>query len=643
MRLNHFLTKSCVMLVTATLVLAAAMVTPPMQPVAAQTAGKTPPQSSRPASKLSDDLQKKVGQVAPNAEIPVIMQAAGTPSKSLQDLMKRQGGKIKRLFTNFNAVSFSLPAGALAALAARDDVVRLSLDRTTQVSGHVEEATGTDQVRSYAASPTGQLDGTGIGIAILDSGIYQAHHEFLDDAGSSRIIANIDFTGEGRTDDLYGHGTHVASLAAGNNHVAGGTYTGLAPNAKIINVRVLDSMGRGSMSATIAGIDWCITNKNLYNIRVMNLSLGTVAVESYRDDPLCVAVRRAVDAGIVVCAAAGNLGKDDQGNRIYGTIHSPGTEPSALTVGAINTLGTAKHSDDQVASYSSCGPTRGFYTDAAGVRHFDNLIKPDLVAPGNKLIDAKAPGNRMLQLNPALDTDVSPQAEHGMMKMSGTSMATPVVAGAVALLLQRNPALTPNLVKAVLEYTADSLPGASNIEQGAGELNVEGAVRLAGLVRTDVSNLTNGAPLLTGPAPAPQTTIDGETFDWASWLVERYNVIYGPDLLTQYQGIYGQNVLLCDGVLISNGCLLADGTLIANNTMLSEGVLIADGGVLLNGSLLADGVMLSDGVLLTDGVLLSDSVLCDSLPATAQSALAQSALGGDQTASMPVVRDHSTR
>jgi subtilisin family serine protease len=396
------------------------------------------------------------------------------------------------------------------------------------------------------------------------------------------------------------------------------------------------------MSATIAGIDWCITNKNLYNIRVMNLSLGTTAVETYVDDPLCQAVRRAVDAGIVVCCAAGNLGKDDQGNRVYGTIHSPGTEPSALTVGCVNTFGTPQHSDDQVASYSSCGPTRGFYTDAAGVRHFDNLIKPDIIAPGNKLIDAKAPNNQMLQMNPALDTDVSSQAEHGMMKMSGTSMATPVVAGAVALLLQRNPALTPNLVKALLEYTADSLTGVSNLEQGAGELNVEGAVRLAGLVRSDVANLANGAPLLTGPAPTPQTTIGNVSFNWSSWLVERYNVVYGSDLVMQYQGIYGQGVLLCDGCLLANGTLLCDSTLLSSGTLFSDGVLFADGGVLLHGALLADGCMLADGALLADGVLLSDSVLSDSLPPSTASTLAQSALGGDQTGAMPAVHDHST-
>src|SRR6185436_13501853 len=136
------------------------------------------------------------------------------------------------------------------------------------------------------------------------------------------------------TDDPFGHGTHVAAVAAGNSHVSDGAYTGIAPRAKLINVRVLDSQGRGSLSNTIAGIEWCIANKALYNIRVLNLSLGATAVDSYVNDPLCQAVRRAFDAGMVVCVAAGNSGKDQDGNKLFGAIHSPGIEPSALTVGA---------------------------------------------------------------------------------------------------------------------------------------------------------------------------------------------------------------------------------------------------------------------------------------------------------------------
>jgi subtilisin family serine protease len=293
-------------------------------------------------------------------------------------------------------------------------------------------------------------------------------------------------------------GTHVASIAAGNNHVDNGKYTGIAPEAKIINVRVLNSVGAGSMSNAIAGIDWCIANKSLYNIRVLNMSFGSVAVDSYVNDPLCQAVRRAFNAGIVVCVAAGNVGKDLNGTKIFGAIHSPGIEPSAITVGAANTLGTNSRADDTVATYSSRGPTRGYYTDTLGVKHYDNLVKPDLIAPGNKIIAVESPNNQILSTTPSLDANVSFLPAHEMMYMSGTSMATPSVAAAAALLIQRNPSLTPNLVKAILQYTSKPLAGFSNFEQGSGELNVEGAVRLAALVRTDLAGRSLGDPLLSG-------------------------------------------------------------------------------------------------------------------------------------------------
>src|SRR5205814_314968 len=134
------------------------------------------------------------------------------------------------------------------------------------------------------------------------------------------------------------------------------------------NVRVLDSEGKAKASTVIAAIDWCIENRERYHIRIINLSLGAPAIESYRTDPLCLAVRRAHDAGIVVVAAAGNHGKDKDGKKIYGLIHSPGNDPSVITVGAANTLGTDARSDDAVASFSSRGPTRSYTTDAAGVR-----------------------------------------------------------------------------------------------------------------------------------------------------------------------------------------------------------------------------------------------------------------------------------
>jgi subtilisin family serine protease len=154
------------------------------------------------------------------------------------------------------------------------------------------------------------------------------------------VIAGQDFTGENRTDDPYGHGTHVSSILAGNGRISNAAYMGIAPNANLINLRVLNSQGVGSAAQLLRAIDWVLTNRVRFNIRVVNMSLGMPAIDSYKNDPVCRAVRGLVDAGVVVVAAAGNNGKDGDGNKIYGRIHSPGNEPSAITVGASNTFGT---------------------------------------------------------------------------------------------------------------------------------------------------------------------------------------------------------------------------------------------------------------------------------------------------------------
>ncbi|HKC63845.1 MAG TPA: S8 family serine peptidase, partial [Pyrinomonadaceae bacterium] len=481
--------------------------------------------------KVSPDLRDFV-QNQSASSVSVILQGDALKSAALRSFLQQNSIRTTGAYNNLNAQVVEMPTRLVEQLSNLDQVSYLSLDReTASLDGHVEDTTGADAVRDVekrnlnGTKQTVHVDGSGIGIAILDSGIYANHEAFLDSTGTkSRVIYSQDFTGEGRTDDPYGHGTHVASLAAGNGRIANGAYTGIAPDANIINLRVLNSKGIGKTSAILDAINWVLANRKSYNIRVVNLSLGSVAVSSYTNDPVCRAVRSLANAGIVVVAAAGNEGKDSAGKKVYGQIHSPGIEPSAITVGAANTFGTNKRDDDKVASYSSRGPTRSYWTDSNGVKHYDNLIKPDLIAPGNKLVGAESADCTLVQQNPGLDDDVSASPKADMMTLSGTSMATPIVAGSAALLLQINPNLTPNMVKYLLTSTAQPLAGFNMFEQGAGEINVEGAVMITEMVRADFSsNMSVGTPLFTQLPPVGATfgytTIADYTFPWSGGVI----------------------------------------------------------------------------------------------------------------------------
>src|SRR6185369_727009 len=403
--------------------------------------------------KISKDILQKVAEGKSADFVRVIVQPANPTDVSIDSTLETSGGSNIRKFKNFAVRIVTLPVSAAVALANRSDVSYVSLNRDVVAMGHVSRTTGADQIRTSNTSDT-KLEGTGIGIAILDSGIDTDHRSFLDRSNGNRVVYSEDFTGEGRTDDPYGHGTHVAALAAGNGRISNGEFVGIASNANIINLRVLNSEGAGTTGYVLRALDWVASNRTTYNIRVVNMSLGMPAIDSYRNDPVCRAVRRLVDVGVVVFAAAGNNGKDADGNKQYGHIHSPGNEPSAITIGATNTFGTDPRNDDVIASFSSRGPTRSFTTDDAGNRTYDNLVKPDLVAPGNKLVEAESRDNYLITHNPSLDAGVSGADERKMMYLSGTSMATPLAAGTAALMLQANPNLTPSLVKALLMYTA---------------------------------------------------------------------------------------------------------------------------------------------------------------------------------------------
>ena len=263
------------------------------------------------------------------------------------------------------------------------------------------------------------LTGQGITVAVIDSGIDTRHKALRNRV----FFASDDFTG-GDGDDRFGHGTHVAAIIAGQagRTAETATYQGIAPDAYLLNLRVLGDDGSGTVSSAIEAIDWAIEHRQAYNIRIINLSLGAPVLQPYRDDPLCEAVERAVKAGIVVVAAAGNFGRTTDGKSVLGGITSPANIPMAIAVGAIDTHGTAERSDDTVATFSSRGPTR-----------YDLVMKPDVVAPGVHIVSAEAADSYLARTYP--ERHVSGSGSDAVIQLSGTSMSAGVVSGAAALIL----------------------------------------------------------------------------------------------------------------------------------------------------------------------------------------------------------------
>jgi serine protease AprX len=309
------------------------------------------------------------------------------------------------------------------------------------------------------------VTGMGIGVAVIDSGI--AAHSAL----ANKVVTSVSMlSDDASTDDAFGHGTHVAGIIAGAASPAVPVtklYTGgIAPGAQLVNIRVLRADGSGLTSDVVAGIDWAIEHRTAYNIRVINLSLGHSVTEPCATDPLCEAVARASIAGIVVVAAAGNNGMTPDGHMILGGITSPGNSPFAITVGAVNTAGTVNRNDDTITTYSSRGPSK-----------YDFTMKPDVAAPGNKIVSLEAAGSYLVTNYPSLHRAGS--GSNAYMQLSGTSMATPMVSGAIALLLQGTPSLSAAQVKLALQMGATYMPDAGLVGAGAGSINVWASRKIA--------------------------------------------------------------------------------------------------------------------------------------------------------------------
>jgi len=359
----------------------------------------------------------------------------------------------------------------LSDLAADSGVDHLSGDLPVHNWMSVSNgAMAADQARAGAPGLLGLasipgVTGHGVGVAVIDSGI--AAHSAL----ANTVVASVSMLDDdASTGDPFGHGTHVAGIIAGAGSPAipvTKLYTGgIAPGAQLINIRVLRADGTGLTSDVVAGIDWAIDHRTTYNIRVINLSLGHSVTEPCATDPLCEAVARASLACIVVVAAAGNNGMTPDGHMILGGVTSPGNSPFAITVGAVNTAGTVNRNDDTITTYSSRGPTK-----------YDFTMKPDVAAPGNKIVSLEAAGSYLATSYPSLHR--AGFGSNAYMQLSGTSMATPMVSGAIALLLQGNPSLSPAQVKLALQMGATYMPDAGLVGAGAGSVNVWASRKIA--------------------------------------------------------------------------------------------------------------------------------------------------------------------
>lgn len=405
------------------------------------------PMVNKNGNKLFDNLELKIQALNPSDKIEVLIQFTDAAGKGkAAEILKQKVGEfqVKYQYRIINGIAATMTKKQVEQLDNVPFVKQVEYDQEVKAFlGTANKWFGTEKARNDFG-----VNGDGDGnvsayskndavIAIIDTGI-DPNHVDLD---NGKIIGWKDFV-NGKTTpyDDQGHGTHVASIAAGEGQ-ANSSYRGVAPAAALVGVKVLNKRGSGKMSDVTAGIDWAVQNKDIYGIEILSLSLGTSS-SSDGTDSTSQAVNNAVDAGLVVTVAAGNSGPNTY------TIGSPGAAEKAITVGAAADPGEAGFF---LADFSSRGYTA------------DGRVKPDIVAPGYNITAAKS------------------GTANGYVTYSGTSMATPFTAGTAALMLDANPALTPSEVKNYLYGTAvDWGPAGKDIEYGYGRLDGYEAIKSAG-------------------------------------------------------------------------------------------------------------------------------------------------------------------
>lgn len=397
-----------------------------------------------------DNLQAELATAQASDEFDIIVlfkdDFPGLDHKKLPHDLKKSLGEfhIKHIYDNVKAFAGKMKKVQIDELKNLPFVKQVESD--LEVKAFMSTASnyyGATKARTDFGV-TGNMDGSetsysknDVVVAVIDTGIYTGHV----DLDGGKVIAWKDYV-NGRTSpyDDNGHGTHVSGIIAGTGE-GNSSYRGVAPGAALIGLKVLNASGSGSTSNIIAAVDWCITNRTTYNIRVINMSLGSSG-SSDGTDTLSQTVNKAYNSGIVPVVAAGNSGPKKY------TIGSPGAAANAITVGSMADPGEKGFF---ISSFSSRGPTA------------DGRIKPDLVAPGHNI------------------TSCGRSSSTSYVTMSGTSMATPFTAGIVALMIDANPSISPSSVKSILKSTTiDWGPSGEDIDFGSGRLQGYEAVKSAG-------------------------------------------------------------------------------------------------------------------------------------------------------------------
>jgi serine protease AprX len=496
------------------------------------------------AAKIDPALLSQV-LADPKADYDVIVRSAADKSKARDDRAGRAGDEVTKAGGKARH-SLGIVGGASARIKGVDLLGLTNSARVDYVfadaplvsrwdpAADADKATtaGIKAINAPEAWKTYNVTGRGIGVAIVDSGIY-AHPDI-----AGRIAAQVDLTGSTVTTtdaltnqittttvgtvglgvDPGGHGTHVAGLVAGNGASSGGAYTGVAPEASLLDVRVIRADGTSNTGLVLRGLQWVLANRATYNIKVVNLSLGAPVTKSYKLDPLATGAEVLTFAGITVVVSAGNSGPTAT------TITAPANDPFVITVGAVDDNQTAATLDDTIASFSSRGRTS-----------FDAGSKPDVSAPGRRMVSLRAPGSALDTLYPERRVLGTDPLGAGYFTLSGTSMSAPVVAGTVALMLQRNSTLTPSQVKKSLKSGATPLSGFTALDQGAGRIDAArtvGAInaereysegRVSDSFAKDMRKFIQGQPLVwnsltfNGGVDSHNITWDNVTWENITW------------------------------------------------------------------------------------------------------------------------------